>query len=192
MAVFRSRRYTFPVLSDGDRSELLLLAKESVSASCREIPLPERSYVGSLAESGAAFVTLRKRGELRGCMGHVRPVGPLWKSVRDMACSAAQRDPRFPAVAEEELSEIRIDVSVLSPFRKLSGEQDLVIGRDGLYVRRGALNGLLLPQVAVEQGWSPQEFLEQTCRKASLPPTSWKEPGTELFGFSAEIFGEKE
>jgi AmmeMemoRadiSam system protein A len=154
-----------------------------------------------LLEAHGAFVTLRKHGELRGCIGYTAPSAPLAEAVRDNAINAATRDPRFPPVIEEELKAIRIEVSALqhgdsedTPFIRLHDVSEIVLGRDGLYLehagRRGG--GLLLPQVPLEQGWSREQFLDAICTKAGALPGAWNRPGVMLYRFSAQIFAEPE
>jgi AmmeMemoRadiSam system protein A len=105
-----------------------------------------------------------------------------------MAQAAALEDPRFPLVTEKELPDLEIEISVLTPLEKIKDFDDIVIGRDGLYIIKGRYRGLLLPQVAAEYGWTVEEFLEQTCRKAGLPSNAYKEKDTEIYKFSAEVF----
>jgi AmmeMemoRadiSam system protein A len=140
------------------------------------------------------FVTLEERsdGALRGCIGRVTGDRPLGDVVRTVAVSAAVEDPRFPAVRSDELSDLRIEISVLGtpvPLEPADPER-IVIGRDGLLVRRGGAQGVLLPQVGPEHGLSPAAFLEATCHKAGLGRHAWREPGTQVFTFEADIFGE--
>jgi AmmeMemoRadiSam system protein A len=111
-------------------------------------------------------------------------------SVRDMAAAAAVRDDRFPPVTSEELPALDVEISVLSPRRRIDGPQDVVVGRDGLYIRRGIQSGLLLPQVALEHEWDGREFLAQVCRKAGLPADAWQDPAARVESFTAEVFGE--
>jgi len=105
-----------------------------------------------------------------------------------MARAAAFEDPRFPPVSKEELPELSVDISVLSAPQRLADPEQLQVGRHGLIVRRGLRSGLLLPQVAPEQGWNREQLLENTCRKAGLPPDAWKDGDTELYVFTAEVF----
>src|SRR5688572_22670753 len=165
------------MLNPDARRSLLDVARASVEAAVHGMD-PGDAIPGNpaLHVPGAAFVTLRVGGALRGCIGHVTAEQPLWISVREMAAAAATRDDRFSPVSREELPALRIEISVLSPRRRLAKPDQAVIGRDGLHVRRGANSGLLLPQVAPEHGWSTEEFLSQTCRKAGLPPDAWKDP----------------
>ncbi len=178
------------MLTDVERSRIIRLARDTVVAAVRGESLPEVNADGALAEPGAVFVTLRRGGELRGCIGHIHATEPLWVSARNMARSAAIGDPRFPAVTLDEVPHLHIDVSILSPHRRISREDEVIPGTHGLYVRRGKASGLLLPQVASDRGWSAREFLEQTCVKARLPLDAWQKPDSEVSTFTAEVFGE--
>ncbi len=146
-----------------------------------------------LRAPGAAFVTLTNRGELRGCIGHVVAMMPLYRSVAQNAVQAC-RDPRFTynPIRARELEELHIEISVLTPMRRLLDPDSVEVGRDGLMMIRGNMSGLLLPQVPVEQGWDREEFLAHTCLKAGLPQDSWRDPETEILRFSAQVFGERE
>jgi AmmeMemoRadiSam system protein A len=179
------------MLTPKTRSTLLAIARASIEAAARGVeptdPIPDDP---ALHRPGAAFVTIRVRGELRGCIGHVSAEQPLWISIREMAAAAATRDERFDPLKPEDLPDVRLEISVLSPRRRIAGPEDIVIGRDGLYVRRGPSTGLLLPQVAPEHGWLDEEFLAQTCRKAGLPPDAWTDPQTRIESFTAEVFGD--
>jgi len=110
----------------------------------------------------------------------------------DNAESAALRDPRFPPVTAEELSELTIEISVLSPLKEVSDPEDVEVGKHGLIMTRGSLSGVLLPQVPVEWGWNREQFLSQTCRKAGLPGDCWKQSGTQIQAFTADVFSEKD
>ncbi|MDA2914307.1 AmmeMemoRadiSam system protein A [Acidobacteriia bacterium AH_259_A11_L15] len=136
---------------------------------------------------GAAFVTVRKQGLLRGCVGVVQPK-PLYQAIASAALSAALRDPRFPPVTPEELPGLEIEISLLSPFFPIMPEE-LQVGEHGLLVSDGFHRGLLLPQVAREMGWDRERFLEEACLKAGLARTAWKE-GAKLEAFTAVVFSE--
>ena len=133
-------------------------------------------------------------GDLRGCIGHVASDRTLGEVIRQVAVSAARSDPRFPPVEPGELADLRIEISVLSEPRSVATadlcQGALVIGRDGVLVRRGRVQAVLLPQVATEHGFSPEAFLRAACQKAGLAPASWREPGTEVFTFTADVFVE--
>jgi AmmeMemoRadiSam system protein A len=140
-----------------------------------------------------AFVTLEERdGDLRGCIGHVMGDRPLGEIIRQVAVSAARSDPRFPPVQPDELLELHIAISVLNePVRVAPVDPGrVVIGRDGLLVRRGAAQAVLLPQVATDHGLGPEDFLNAACHKAGLAAGSWREPATQVFTFTADVFVE--
>ncbi len=139
------------------------------------------------AELGA-FVTLKKGGHLRGCIGNIVGSGPLVATIERMAGAAAFEDPRFPPVAAAEFDELEIEVSVLGPLTQCPDPELIEVGRHGLYIRKSMHSGLLLPQVATEWGWDRETFLDQTCVKAGLPKGTWRKPKVEIWWFEAEIF----
>lgn len=141
-----------------------------------------RTYAG-------AFVTLRKAGALRGCIGQIEPSDPLGAVVVHCAAAAALEDPRFPPVTDQELPLLSVEVSVLTPLRAVADVDEIEVGRHGLVVARGGRRGLLLPQVAVEWKWSRDEFLAQTCRKAGLPADAWQH-GASIFVFETQVYDE--
>ena len=142
------------------------------------------------AEKCGAFVTLHKKGELRGCIGYIEGYKSIPDTIREMAVSAAFKDPRFSPLKADEYNSIDLEISVLSPIEKVNDISEIVVGRDGLIITRGYNRGLLLPQVATEYGWDRETFLEQTCRKAGLPANAWKDSSTIIEKFSAQVFGE--
>jgi len=173
------------------QEELISLARSTIEAWFRERTIPDYEPKNeSLRAPGAAFVTLKEEGKLRGCIGHVVARMPLYRSVQEMAVAAAFQDPRFPPLRQEELPRVTIEISVMSPLRVVADPSEIQVGRDGLVIRKGGRSGLLLPQVAVENGWDREQFLMQTCLKAGLPTDAWKE-GAEIFAFSAQVFGEE-
>ena len=133
-----------------------------------------------------AFVTLYHRGELRGCIGHLEADRPLAEVVGELAVAAARDDPRFPPVTAAEAGELAIEISVLTPFAPARPE-DVVPGRDGVLVRRGTRQGVLLPRVAPDHGWSRETLLAMACRKAGLPPDAWLDRRTAVFTFQAQV-----
>ncbi|MHC1788702.1 AmmeMemoRadiSam system protein A [Solidesulfovibrio sp.] len=135
-----------------------------------------------------AFVTLTISGRLRGCIGHIVGDRPLFETIAGMAAAAAFDDPRFPPLSRREFETVAVEISILSPLTPCPDPQQVTVGRHGLLVRRGGRSGLLLPQVPVEWGWDRETFLDQTCRKAGLEPGCWKDPGTDLYWFEAEVF----
>ncbi len=189
-----SRTIAEPELTSLDRQALLALARRAIAASLAGEPAPAVPDVPGARLNRGAFVTLEERrdGALRGCIGRVTGDRPLGEVVRAVAVSAALEDPRFPAVEPDELPELRLEISVLGtpvPFDPARPDA-LVVGRDGLLVRRGDALGVLLPQVATEHGLDPAAFLSAACRKAGLGPHAWREPGTHVSTFEADVFGE--
>jgi AmmeMemoRadiSam system protein A len=180
-------------LGPEERRHLLGLARRSIEARLSGRRLPDEPAPGALGERRGAFVTLRRRGdgELRGCVGYLEPRYPLAEAVARAAASAATADDRFAQVTHDELARLTLDVSALGPLEPLAPAA-VRVGIHGLLVRWQGRSGLLLPQVAVEHGWDAEAFLEHTCRKAGLPSGTWREPGIELLGFSAEVFGDEE
>jgi AmmeMemoRadiSam system protein B/AmmeMemoRadiSam system protein A len=179
-------------LSGHERDELLTLARKSAETAVREGKLYQPAVPPSpaLLQDRGAFVTIRKKGELRGCIGYTAPIKPLYLVVRDVAALAAVRDPRFPPVSARELGELEYEVSVLSPFRHLQDIRQIQIGRHGLLIRKGDYEGILLPQVPVEEHWDRKTFLREIGLKAGLPATAWQDEEADLFTFSALVFGE--
>ncbi len=179
-------------LTAEEKHVLLKLARDAIVRFITrrekiELPVSE----GTLGEMRGAFVTLHKRGMLRGCIGNMVGIRPLAETIREMAIAAATGDPRFNRVAEKEISDIDIEISVLSPLKRISDPSEIVVGKHGILMKRGYSQGVLLPQVATEFGWDREEFLENTCHKAGLPGEAWRDPETEIEIFSADVFGEK-
>ena len=179
-------------LREEEKSELLALARASAECAVRENrayqPAPSASL--TLQQERGAFVTLHKAGQLRGCIGYTSVRKPLYQIVRDTAALAALRDPRFAPVTAEELPELDYEISVLSPLHHLLDPEKVEVGRHGLLIKRGVHEGLLLPQVPVEQGWDRETFLAHTCLKAGLPADSWRDQDTDIFCFTAEVFAD--
>jgi len=152
-------------------------------------PVPAyNNFNGKLGEKWGAFVTLNKNGSLRGCIGTYGGYKPLISTVAEMTHAAALEDTRFSPVTPDELDSIGFEISVLTPIREIADINEIVVGRDGIIITRGPNRGLLLPQVATEYGWDRETFLGFTCRKAGLPENAWKQPGTKIEIFSAEVF----
>ena len=179
-------------LTTEERAELLRIARKAIKEKLEgrtwnpEEPLTER-----LAQVQGAFVTLHEQGLLRGCIGYICGLKPLYLTIAEMARAAAFGDPRFMPLEPQEFSKIEIEITVLSPLQKIDDPEKVEVGKHGLVVRQGPFQGVLLPQVPVEQGWDRETFLSHTCMKAGLPRSCWKEAGTELFTFTGEVFGEK-
>lgn len=139
-----------------------------------------------------AFVTITKKGQLRGCIGNFVSENSLHQTVQDMAIAAATQDPRFPPLSRKELKSIELEISVLSPLREIKDINEIKVGVHGIYLTKGIYRGVLLPQVATEYGWDRKTFLEHTCLKAGLPTDAWKEENAKIEVFSAQVFGEKD
>jgi AmmeMemoRadiSam system protein A len=179
------------MLSESEKHLLLQIARQSVEAVVNKRGVPRiQISQPALREHRAAFVTLHEHQELRGCIGYVDPIKPLWETVQDAAAKAALDDPRFSSVQPEELREIEIEISVLSPLKEIGSAEEIEIGRHGVVVELGRHRGLLLPQVAVSMGWDKETFFLQTLRKSGLPPALWKSSELRTFTFSAEVFSE--
>lgn len=180
-------------LSDEDKKELLRLARKTLVeyVNTRKIPKIEVKSE-RCKKTGAAFVTLKIKGELRGCIGRLISDMPLYKTVQEMTVHSCSKDPRFFPVRPEELNDIDIEISVLSDMIRVNNPDEIVVGRDGLLVKRGFYQGVLLPQVPVEEGWDRETFLRMVCRKAGLPQDCIGKEGTELYRFEAIVFSEKE
>jgi AmmeMemoRadiSam system protein A len=143
-----------------------------------------------LAEARGAFVTLKEHGELRGCIGYITPMKSLAETVRDVATYAALEDSRFTPVTTQELPLLEYEISVLSPLRRVLEIKEIKVGKHGLIMKQGDIEGLLLPQVPVEEHWDRDTFIQQTCLKAGLPRDAWKDDDTDIFMFTALVFGE--
>ncbi len=180
------------MLSDRHKSVLLRLARSAIRDILYEgISGPGRPDDKIFDSKVGVFVTLSLDGALRGCIGYITGVEPLWDAVRRMAEEAAFGDPRFPSLSADEFDRVRIEISVLSPLEgPLAPESDF--SGYGIYIRRGGRSGLLLPQVALEYGWDSHTFLEHTCLKAGLPGDCHMQSDTEIYRFEAEIFSEGE
>ena len=174
------------------RQALMKIAKESVkSAVIGQLHSSQESWPAELTQDAAAFVTLKKHGKLRGCIGHVTAVMPLFKCVDEMARAAAVNDTRFNPVLESELENLDFEISILTKPVTVKPE-DVVVGKDGLIISQGGRSGLLLPQVPVELRWTKEEFLAGTCRKAGLPLNCWRDAKTEIKAFRAIVFNEND
>ncbi len=179
-------------LNGHEKNELLALARKSVEYAVREKKAYEPAASASevLNQERGAFVTLRKSGELRGCIGYTSAEKPLYMTVRDTATLAALRDPRFQPVSASELPQLEYEISVLSPLRRVLDIREIKIGQHGLLMKNGAYEGLFLPQVPVEEKWDRQKFLGETCVKAGMHSNCWKDENTDIFMFTAVVFGE--
>jgi AmmeMemoRadiSam system protein A len=179
-------------LSAEDRQTLLDIARLALEQRLGAGELPSYDADSeALYEPRAVFVTLRSRetGELRGCRGEIQARSPLIDAVARIAVASATDDSRFQPVTLEELSDIHIEISALTPMQPIEPEE-VEVGRHGLWIVQGLYSGLLLPQVAVRFGWDREQFLKGTCTKAGLPDDAWMSDTTELFGFETEVWEE--
>jgi MEMO1 family protein len=176
-------------LNEEEKKLLHQIARTVIENKATGKPVPEFKVDASiLREHRGAFVTVQKKGQLRGCIGYIEGRGPLHKTIEEMAEAAAFRDPRFSPVRDNELPDLTIEISVLTPLKKITDVKEIEVGKHGIYLKKGWNSGLLLPQVATEYGWDRLTFLEHTCQKAGLPSHAWKEKNTEIYIFSADIF----
>lgn len=183
-----------PHLTKAEQDTLLKLARDTLNLYLREHKRPDPAdydITDRLREKRGVFVTLTQNGRLRGCIGYVEGRVSVYEAVIDNTINASTRDPRFPPMTADEIDRTHIEISVMTPLKRISDPDVVTVGRHGLVIRKGLHSGLLLPQVATEWGWNRREFLEQTCVKAGLPRDAWKE-GAEIYVFEAQVFGEEE
>ncbi len=177
-------------LESSDKRALLAFARKALEQYLTTQTLPlARGFAARLEAPQGAFVTLKKHGQLRGCIGHLSADTPLSRTVGAMALQAGLNDPRFPPLTTGELREVEIEISVLTPVRPVGHASEIKVGRDGVILQKGERSAVFLPQVAVENGWECPEMLDNLCLKAGLPAGSWKE-GARLFVFQAIVFSE--
>ena len=171
---------------------LIQLAEDVIKAVVNKDRIPVPKDIPAICkEMRGAFVTIEKHHQLRGCIGYILPVYPLYETVIEVAQSAALRDPRFPPVTPKELKDLEVEVSVLTVPEKIDDPSIVEVGKHGIIMKRGLYQGLLLPQVATEYGWDRETFLEHTCLKAGLERDAWKDKATEIQIFSAQVFNRK-
>ena len=181
------------MLDKEDKTELLKLARTTLETYLTDETSPEyHTSREALLEQKGAFVTLHNGEELRGCIGQLYPDRELYRIVQYCALSAALEDTRFLPVTNEELRDLSIEISVLTPFRRVRNVEEIEVGRHGLYIIQGRFRGLLLPQVATQYNWDRTTFLQQTCRKAGLPESAWRDPLTTIHSFEAEVFSDSD
>ncbi|MEO0074867.1 MAG: AmmeMemoRadiSam system protein B [candidate division WOR-3 bacterium] len=175
-----------------EQQELINIARKTLESYINNKIKPIfKPSTERLKEEYGVFVTLKKHGELRGCIGYVQGIKPLYEAVADMTIAAATEDPRFPSVQKFELKDIDIEITVMTPLKKIASIDEIIVGKHGLLIKRGNRSGLLLPQVATEEGWDKITFLQHTCWKAGLPENAWQDKNTEIYIFSGTIIHEK-
>jgi uncharacterized protein len=178
------------MLTESQRHALVDLARQAIAAQVAGTPAPDTGAI-ILPEASGAFVTIKRDGALRGCLGTLQCSRGLAAEVARCAADAASEDPRFPPVSSRELPDVSVEVSVLGPLEPIdpADSSAITLGRHGLVAEQGQQRGLLLPQVATEWGWTTEQFLRQTCVKAGLPGDAWQH-GARIYRFDAEVFGE--
>lgn len=173
------------------QKELLALARKTLESFLATGDVPDYNPdKPELQQLAGAFVSLHCGDDLRGCIGLIKPDGPLFRTVQHCAVSAASEDYRFERVSPEEVPGITLEISVLSPLERTTDASEVEVGRHGLYVVQGQRRGLLLPQVATDWGWDRETFLAQTCVKAGLDEDAWRDPATTIYLFQAQVFSE--
>lgn len=180
-------------LNESAQDYLLRVSRSTIEAYLRSgvRPAPDPPSTEELLQKRGAFVTLYHQGRLCGCVGYVLPLTPLYRVVAECSVSAAVDDARFRPLKLMDLPDTEIELSILSGLDQVKSPSEIEIGTHGLLISQEFRRGLLLPQVAVDYGWTPEEFLEQTCRKAGLPLTAWKS-GARIERFTAMVFRERE
>jgi AmmeMemoRadiSam system protein B/AmmeMemoRadiSam system protein A len=181
------------MLNEKQKKILLDIARKTIEEYVRTGKIPEFNVQDPmLKEKRGVFVTLHRRDMLRGCIGYIMPLQELYKAVSKMAIESSTNDPRFPQVRREELDEIEIEISVLTVPERIKSVDEIELGKHGVIVKKGYHQGVFLPQVATETGWSKEEFLNRLCYdKANLPEDAWKDKDTEIYTFSAQVFQEE-
>ncbi len=185
------------MLSHELKRELLGVARSSIAAALQQKPARASDVLAAqpskeLLQPQGAFVTIRIKGDLRGCIGYMEAVLPLVEVVAEVAVKAALDDPRFPPLTMPELDQATLEISVLSPLRRIHSIDEVVVGKHGVMLEMGFGKGVLLPQVATEYGWDAEEFLEALSRKSGLHRLAWKEPDARISVFTAEVIDETE
>lgn len=178
-------------LTAKEKDTLLDIAKKAIVAKVNHKDIPKLTVDSEkLQEKRGAFVTLKKHGKLRGCIGYIKAYKPVGETVQEMAIAAAFHDPRFPSLKPDEVRDLTFEISVLSPLKRIDDINEIEVGKHGLYIVRGYKSGLLLPQVAIEYQWDRKTFLKETCYKAGLSMDAWMDKETEIYIFSADYFGD--
>lgn len=179
------------LLTPDEQTRLLAIARETIIAHVTACPIPAVDHPSrGLKHKHGCFVTIKQRGQLRGCIGNFVSEVALYHLVQEMAMAAATRDPRFYPMKPADLDDFRLEISVLSPLKQINSVENIVVGKHGLYIIKNHHRGVLLPQVATELGWDRETFLRHTCVKAGLPEDAWQNE-SEIYTFTALVFGER-
>lgn len=180
-------------LNANDKAALLNIARKAIETYvCTGKKYVEPREEKALNRRNGCFVSIKQAGQLRGCIGNFQSELPLFREVAEMAIASASKDPRFYPLKEEDLEDFALEISVLSPLKKSDSIDEIEIGKHGIYLEKGYYRGVLLPQVATEYDWDRETFLSQTCLKAGLPTNAWQAEDTEIYIFSAQIFGDNQ
>ncbi len=182
------------MLNKEEQQALLKLARNTIEQYVTKGMIPRfDSSDPAFSQTGGVFVTIHNSGQLRGCIGIIESDESIYKTVEEMAIEAATQDPRFEPINEYELKDIDLEVSVLTPKRRVKSVDEIELGTHGVIVKKGFASGVFLPQVATETGWSRKEFMEHLCEgKAGLSKDAYLDPKTEIYVFEAQVFGEKD
>ena len=184
---------TEPPINHDEQAKLLHWVRATIQAAVRDQPqteIPDAELSERLRAPHGVFVTLKKSGDLRGCIGRMDFTRPLWSNALAAAISSALQDPRFPPVQPAELADLSIEISILDPPEDLPKPELFDVTRHGIIIEKAWRHGLFLPKVAVEQGWDATKTLEMVCWKAGLPGDAWRDPAARLQVFTAFEFGE--
>lgn len=180
------------MLNKSEASILLEIAREAILHQVQGQNYSPTPLEGkTLNERSGCFVTIKRDGQLRGCIGNFQARQPLYREVAQMAAASATEDPRFQAMSPAELDDFTLELTVLSPLEKIEDTNQIEIGRHGIYIEKGVHRGVLLPQVATEHGWDRITFLQQTCLKAGLPGDAWQAADADIYIFSGQIVAEE-
>lgn len=179
-------------LDSTQQRALLQLARDAIAAYLADLPNPATDGPELHLAHAGAFVSLHLGEQLRGCIGYVDDSRPLPEALAETAIAAASRDPRFVPLTREELEQVNIEISILSPLHLAAAPAEIIPGRHGVMIKLGGHSGLLLPQVARRRHWDAEFFLEQVCQKADLPAAAWKDPKAAIYIFTADVFSENQ
>ncbi len=180
------------MLTENDGKTLIAIAREAIQHCVKNQPYHcQPREEKALNKRSGCFVTIKKNGQLRGCIGNFQGREPLFKDVVSMAVASATQDPRFSPMSCDELDHFNLEITVLSPLKKIEYISVIEIGEHGIYIEKNFHRGVLLPQVATDHGWDRETFLNQTCAKAGLPTDAWRSPDADIYIFTGQIISEE-